>query len=88
MNNELKSTLNSLHASLSSNDKVDPELIALLQILDQDIQVLLDKDAHDTTQAADISERALAVAVQFSAQHPNIEATLRQLADILGKMGI
>lgn len=88
MNNDLKNTLISLHANLSATEKVDPELIALLQVLDSDIHSLLGKSAPDSEQAANLAERAQAYAAQFAAQHPNIEATLRELSDVLGKMGI
>jgi hypothetical protein len=88
MNNDLKSTLKSLHANLSSTKKLDPELVEQLQILDQDIHLLLGKAAHDSAQAAALAIRTQKYAAQFAAQHPNIEAILRELADVLGKMGI
>jgi len=88
MNDNLKNSLTSLHASLSSTEKVDPELISLLQVLDSDIHLLLGKTAHDSSEASDLAGRAQEYAAQFAAEHPHIEASLRELASALGKMGI
>ena len=88
MNDNLKNSLTSLHASLTTTEKVDPELINLLQILDSDIHLLLGKASPDTSQTNDLAGRAQEYAAQFAAQHPHIEAILRELASTLGKMGI
>jgi hypothetical protein len=88
MNDNLKNSLTSLHASLAATEKVDPEMIALLQVLDSDIHLLLGKTAHDSSQASDLAGRTQEYAAQFAAQHPQIEAILRELASTLGKMGI
>jgi len=88
MNDNLKNSLTSLHASLASTEQVDPEMIALLQILDSDIHLLLGKVTPDASQASDLAGRAQEYAAQFAAQHPHVEASLRELASALGKMGI
>lgn len=88
MNDNLKNSLTSLHASLASTEQVDPELISLLQVLDSDIHLLLEKTDVDSSQASDLAGRAQEYAAQFAAQHPHVEASLRELANALGKMGI
>ncbi len=89
MNNEdLKNSLNSLHATLKSTEKADPDLLALLQVLDDDIRQLIARDARDAAGASGLADRTQSIAAQFAAQHPKIEIVLRELADALGKMGI
>ena len=86
--NELKSTLKSLHAALSANAKIDVETIALLQLLDRDIHVMLGEGTGTVQPASDLSERAQMLAARFAAEHPQLEATLRAIAEALEKMGI
>ncbi len=86
--NELKTALKSLHADLSSASQVDPEMIALLRALDRDIHAILDGEKEKPQAMTDLSEQAQAYAARLAAEHPNIELTLRTLADTLGKMGI
>lgn len=84
----LKDTLKKLHASLETSAKVDSELRDLLQVLDDDIHLLLGKEAYDLSQAAGLAERAQFISARFAARHPHIEPLLRELVDILTGMGV
>lgn len=85
----LKDSLKSLHASLSTADEVDEELLELLRTLDHDIKALLEQppeDGESTTYG--LAERTQEITARFAAQHPRLEPALRELSSILGAMGI
>ncbi len=84
----LKTTLSQLHRELASGGKLDPELQQLIQTLDQDIQATLAKSAPPAEAESTLSDRAQAIDARFSAEHPYLSSTLRDLMDTLGKMGI
>lgn len=86
--NNLKSTLESLHENLSSTHSVDPELMGLLQALDRDIRQLLEQNGHDAEKNAGLVERAQAISAKLAIQHPHVEPALREVADMLARMGI
>ena len=86
--NELKSTLQSLRTALAANTQIDVETVALLQLLDRDIHATLGEGEGDVHAPADLSERAQMLAARFAAEHPQLEASLRAVAEALGKMGI
>ncbi|MEO6354285.1 MAG: DUF4404 family protein [Burkholderiaceae bacterium] len=86
--NDLKQTLIKLHANLESSENVDPELKEILQALDKDIQALLDKDETDGSIAGELVDRSQAISAQFAAEHPQLEQVLRELGQILNRMGI
>ena len=86
---KLKATLLQLQAELESGGKLDPELQQLLKTLDQDIQMALaNNEAAAEPEEATLSDRAQAIEARFSAEHPYLSTTLRDLMDTLGKMGI
>jgi ABC-type transporter Mla subunit MlaD len=85
----LKDSLKSLHASLSTAEEVDEELLDLLRQLDHDIKALLEQPAspgESTTYG--LAERTQELTARFAAQHPRLEPALRELSNILGSMGI
>jgi hypothetical protein len=91
----LKNTLKELHSKLESGQAPDPELMQLLQTLDADIHALLAKQAGAgaaTTVAADdsagLADRARAISAGFATQHPHLEPVLRELTDMLARIGI
>lgn len=86
--NDLKQTLIKLHANLEAAENVDPELKEILQVLDKDIQALLDKDETDDSISGELVERSQAISAQFAAEHPQLEPVLRELGQILHRMGI
>lgn len=77
----IKATLRQLHQEIETGGKLDPELVSLLQTLEEDL--------HKARPAEDsLTERAQSISARFSADHPYLASTLRDLADALGKMGI
>ncbi len=84
----LKDSLKSLHASLSTADVVDEELLDLLRQLDQDIKQLLEQPPSTESTTYGLAERTQELTARFAAQHPKLEPALRELSNILGSMGI
>ncbi len=86
----LKQSLKNLHANLEGTADVDPELRALLQSLERDIQALLAREtpAVATPESNRLLERAQSISARLAARHPNMELALRELTDILGNIGI
>lgn len=84
----LKDSLKSLHASLSTADVVDEELLDLLRQLDQDIKQLLEQPPSSESTTYGLAERTQELTARFAAQHPKLEPALRELSNILGSMGI
>ena len=86
--NNLKQTLIKLHANLEATENLDPELKEILQVLDKDIQILLDKDETDSSITNELVDRSQAISAKFAAEHPQLEPVLRELGQILNRMGI
>jgi len=83
---ELRTQLESLHASLAQADSIDAQSRALLIKLLPEITRLLGK-----TGAAEVhpfTEPLEALAVRFEADHPALGNALRQVVDALAKAGI
>lgn len=83
---ELKSLLLKLHDALQQSPELDPELKGLLDDVDQDLHRL----AHegDEPESEGLSTRLDSVAAEFDAEHPQASGILREVADLLNKMGI
>ena len=86
--NNLKDTLKSLRADLESTNHVDPEIRDLLQVLDRDIHQLLARENRQSTNAEGLIERAQAISAKLAVRHPHMEPALREVADMLARMGI
>ncbi|MGS0741827.1 DUF4404 family protein [Glaciimonas sp. GG7] len=90
----LKESLQKLHASLESGAPVDAEIKALLETLDADIQKVLAKDraaAIDTSDdevSSDLVKQAQKISARLAVRHPHLEPVFREIADTLTKMGI
>lgn len=99
----LKQTLIELHAALEKTGPLDPELVHLLKLLDNDIQVKLVTQAAEPLQPVraavapaqpatpdddGLGARAQALSARFAAQHPHLEPVLRELTDTLQRIGI
>ena len=90
----LKESLQKLHATLESGAPVDPEIKALLQTLDSDIQKVLAKDAAATADTADndsssdLVKQAQKISARLAVRHPHLEPVFREIADTLTNMGI
>ena len=87
----LKTALTQLQRELEAGGKLDPELQQQLKSLDQDIQAALaandDHEGQDDL-VSNLNERTQAIDARFSAEHPYLSTTLRDVMDTLGKMGI
>ncbi|MFC5473173.1 DUF4404 family protein [Paraherbaspirillum soli] len=96
----IKASLQKLHAELESSGPVDAELKALLQTLDSDIQQLLEKNPTETPAAtvtavapeaeirSELVMRAQEISARLAANHPLLEAVLRDISRRLADMGI
>ncbi|MBI3229590.1 MAG: DUF4404 family protein [Burkholderiales bacterium] len=87
---QLKASLKGLHKQLANTEEVDHELQHLLAVLNSDIEQILDKEDEREADANTfgLAGRARELTARFAAQHPTLEPTLRELARILGNMGI
>jgi hypothetical protein len=74
---ELPDLLRRLHAELGRATTLDDESRELLAVLARDLQKF---ESHMSS--------ARGFAVRFEAEHPEVAATLRQIADVFGKAGI
>ncbi|MCR9262384.1 MAG: DUF4404 family protein [Pseudomonadaceae bacterium] len=84
---QLKQTLTTLHRELAGDQSVDPELQTLLATLDDDIQKLLTAETQPP-ETSGIADAAEALAARFAAEHPRLEALVRELVASLAKMGV
>jgi hypothetical protein len=73
----LPELLRRLHAELERASTLDDESRELLAVLSKDLQKF---ESHMSS--------ARGFAVRFEAEHPDVAATLRQIADVFGKAGI
>jgi hypothetical protein len=74
---ELTALLRRLHEALARTTTLDDESRQMLGVLAQDLQKF---ESHMSS--------ARGFAVRFEAEHPEVAATLRQIADVFGKAGI
>jgi hypothetical protein len=91
---DLASLLQKLRGELDAGPTVDENLRQSLRELDRDIQRLLARDvalvsvASQGAEDASLNDRAQELEARFSAEHPYLASTLRDVMDTLGKMGI
>ena len=86
---QLIARLQQLHAELSQSDRVDPETLAQLGSLTDDVQRLLGGDAE--TSAADVepvSHGLRDLMLRFEAEHPDVSSAIGKVADALAAIGI
>jgi len=94
MESKLKESLQQLQSNLESSGPVDEELHGLLQKLDGDIRLLLEKraalEAQDEPESTTygLAERSQELSAKFAVKHPKLEPALRELGEILANMGI
>ena len=94
METKLKESLHQLRSNLESSGPVDEELQGLLQKLDGDIHLLLEKRAALEAQeepestTSGLAERSQELSAKFAVKHPKLEPALRELGEILANMGI
>lgn len=87
-NQKIKEALAQLHRDLEQAKSVDPDLRQLLGEVDRDIHALLNRDSADSQEAANLADRAEEMAADFAAQYPKAEKYLREVAEMLSKLGI
>jgi predicted component of type VI protein secretion system len=85
---QLKQSLKNLHEHLSGTDQVDAELSELLSVLNDDIHQLLNKERPDQDALSHLGDRTLALSAKLAAQSPHLESGLRELGNILLRMGV
>ncbi len=86
---KLKAAMAQLQSELESGGKLDPELQQLLKSLDKDIQsALAANEQPEDDLVSSLNERTQEIDARFSAEHPYLSTTLRDVMDTLGKMGI
>ena len=86
----LKAHLKTLHRSLAETEEVDEELQMLLRQLDGDIKHVLERraDADLDANTYGLGSRTQELSARFTARHPHVATTLRELGNILSSMGI
>ncbi len=88
----LHERLEALHADLQRAAGVDSDSNRLLADIKADIERLLDASGAASgappVPGATLAERLERTAVRFSAAHPGLAATARNVVDLLGKMGV
>lgn len=86
---QLKDALKKLHESIKNTDgEVDAELSELLTTLNDDVRQLLSKETPEEDALSNLGDRTLSLSARFAAQNPKLESVLRELSDVLGRMGI
>ena len=85
---QLKQSLKSLHEHLSSTNQVDAELSEMLSVLSEDIHQILSKERPDEDALSHLGDRTLALSAKLAAQSPHLESGLRELGNILLRMGV
>lgn len=84
---QLKGLLKALQAELKQVDQLDEESAALARQLESDIHQLVDQDAENPALDAMV-DKANELEATFASRYPLLERTLREVVDVLGRMGI
>ena len=88
-NERLQSTLRQLHDELAQAEGVDPETLARLRTLMEDIERAMDR--RDRQSPADVEAHASGLKdllLKFEAEHPQLSVAAGRVADALAAMGI
>ena len=87
-NQKIRELLAQLQTELDAAH-IDDETRALINALDRDIQQHVPEDAaQPVEESSALFERAKALEARFAVEHPTAELFLREIADLLGKLGI
>jgi hypothetical protein len=81
---KIKRLLAELHEALPGAD-IDAETRQLVKLLDADIHALAEPSAEEVSP---IVEQARELETKFAAEHPALQGFLRELIDVLTKMGV
>ena len=85
-NTEIRELLARLQEEIQKTE-LDDETRSLVKELDSDIQGLLDTQG-DRTETDSVVEKARELETNFAADHPTIERFMREVIDVLVRMGI
>jgi hypothetical protein len=84
---QLQATLRRLHDELSQTEGVDPETLAHLRELTDQMRRALDQ-RHEPTDVESSASGLKSLLLKFEADHPQLSATIGRVADALAAMGI
>ncbi len=85
----LLETLDALRAEVAQASAVDPEMLAELRRLSDDIRRIIDNDEQPPTAASDddAPHGLKDLLLRFEAEHPQLSAAVGKVADALAAMG-
>ncbi len=84
---KLKLLLRQLNDELEQTSSVDTDTVSLLKDLEDDVQRLLDAGAEAPEYESALNQ-AQALEARFAVEHPKAERFLREIMDLLAKVGI
>lgn len=85
----LKGLVKKLQQEIQSSDAMEADVKTLLQSLNEDIDTVLDRDdSPDDPVYAALNERSQSLYANFAVKHPTLEPVLREIGNMLGKMGV
>ena len=85
-NKEIRELLARLQDEIQKT-KLDDDTLSLVKELDSDIDDLLDPEG-DRVETDSVVEKARELETNFAAEHPTIERFMREVIDVLVRMGI
>ena len=85
-NREIKDLLGKLRAEIGKTE-LDADTLSLVRDLDADIDDLLDPEG-DRAETDSVLEKARELETNFATEHPSIERFMREVIDVLVRMGI
>ena len=85
-NKEIKDLLGKLRDEIGKTELND-ETLSLVRDLDADIDDLLDPEG-DRAETDSVLEKARELETNFATEHPSIERFMREVIDVLVRMGI
>lgn len=85
-NTEIRELLARLQEEIQKTE-LDDETRSMVKELDSDIHGLLDTQG-EPTETDSVVEKARALETNFAADHPTIERFMREVIDVLVRMGI
>jgi len=85
-NREIKELLGKLRDEIRKTE-LDDDTVSLVRDLDADIDDLLDPEG-ERAETESVLEKARELETNFATDHPNIERFMREVIDVLVRMGI
>ena len=85
-NKQIRELLGKLQDEIQKTE-LDEDTLLLVRELDTDIDDLLDPEGH-RVESDSVLEKARELETNFAAEHPTIERFMREVIDVLVRMGI